>query len=94
MNKEKKEYVINHLKWPLNHFDYFSNYFILPIPILTIYIGATEFKRVNSLTLLISGILILIFIVYRIEAERKFKKLTFTEDLSTKEIGELLKKNE
>ena len=93
MNQKKKEYIIENLKWPINHYDYSSNYLVSLIPICLIFFGITEFEREDSLSVLLTGIFFLIFIIYRIETERKFTEITFEKDLSTIEIGKLLAKN-
>ena len=93
MNQKKKIYIIENLKWPINHYDYSSSYFVTLIPLFLIFIGITEFKREDSLFVLLTGIFFLIFIIYRIETERKFTELIFEKDLSTIEIGKLLAKN-
>jgi len=94
MNRKTKEYVIQKLKWPISYFDYVENYFVLFLPLLLIYAGITNYKRDNDGPFLISvGIIFLIYIVFRIESERRFKELIITRDLSTDEIGKLLQKN-
>jgi hypothetical protein len=94
VDQNKKEYIINNLKWPINHFEYFSHYFISIIPISLIYIGIAEYRKEEDILPLVStGITLLLFIIYRIETERKFRELIITKDLSTIEIGKILEKN-
>lgn len=91
MDSIKKKYIINNLKWPISHFGYISNYFILFFPYILIYAGLEKFNEDKSaLLLIIIGIFFFIYIIYRIESERKFKELSFNKDLSTSEIGKLL----
>ncbi|SNR29567.1 hypothetical protein [Flavobacterium sp. ov086] len=94
MDRKTKEYVIQKLKWPIGYFDYVGNYFVLFMPLLLIYAGITNYERDNDGPFLISvGMIFLIYIVFRIESERRFKELIITKDLSTNEIGKLLQRN-
>ncbi|NRS87566.1 hypothetical protein HNQ02_000473 [Flavobacterium sp. 7E] len=93
MNQKKKKYIIQNLKWPINHYEFSSNYLFAFFPLCLIFVGITEFEREDSCTVLLSGIIFLIFVIYRIETEKKFTELTFKKDLSTIEIGKLLVKN-
>ena len=82
------------MKWPIGYFDYVGNYFVLFMPLLLIYAGITNYERDNDGPFLISvGMIFLIYIVFRIESERRFKELIITKDLSTNEIGKLLQRN-
>jgi hypothetical protein len=93
VKQSKVKYIIKNRRWPINHFEYSSSYFVALIPILLIFIGITEFKREESFSLLLTGILLLIFLVYRIETERKFIEMVLTKNLSTNEIAKMLSKN-
>ncbi|MEN2403041.1 hypothetical protein GKZ90_0024860 [Flavobacterium sp. MC2016-06] len=94
MNPKKYKYIIDNLKWPFSHFNYSSHYLISLIPLTLIYLGITNPRKDNDASnLLIGGIILLVFIIYRIESERKFVELTLKKDLSTFEIAKLLEKN-
>ncbi len=94
MRKESKEYIIKNLKWPISNLSYLSNYFILFVPVVLIYISMTEYERGNSITtIFLTGIVLLFFIIYRIESERKFRELVLTKDFSTSEIAKILTEN-
>jgi hypothetical protein len=94
VNQKKKEYIIKNLKWPINHYDYSCNYLVVFVPLFLIFVGITEFKKNGTFSVLLFAIISLLFLIYRIETERKFTELIFKKDLSTIEIGKLLvKKN-
>lgn len=94
MNPKTRKYVIDNLKWPVGYFNYYSKYFILFFPFILIYAGLGKSTDTNiELNLVGTGIISFLYIVYRIESERKFTELTFKKDLSTIEIGKLLEKN-
>jgi hypothetical protein len=94
MDSNKKKYIVNNLKWPITHFEYISNYFSLIFPFIFIYAGFSKYdKDATSLGLIIFAVIVLIYIIFRIESERKFKELNFSKDLSTNEIGKLLEIN-
>lgn len=94
MDSNKKKNIINNLKWPLTHFEYISNYFSLFFPYILIYAGLSKYNEDEfAFVLIIIGIFALIYIIFRIESERKFKELNFNKDLSTSEIGKLLEVN-
>ncbi|MBL0739419.1 hypothetical protein JI750_21190 [Flavobacterium sp. GN10] len=89
MDSNTKKYIINNLKWPANQ--YISNYFALFFPFLFIYAGLSKYDDDESaLTLIIVGISVLIYMIFRIESERRFKEIFFNKDLSTSEIGKLI----
>jgi hypothetical protein len=94
MRGKVKEYIIKNLKWPISNLSYLSNYFILFVPVVLIYISMTEYERGNSITtMFLTGIVLLFFIIYRIESERKFRELVLIKDFSTSEIAKILTKS-
>lgn len=93
MTQNTKEYISQNLKWPISNLSYLSNYFILIAPIVLIYIGITEYYRNNfTLTPFVTGMVLFVFITYRIETERKFIKLALTKDLSTDDLAKIVEK--
>ncbi|HEX8016585.1 MAG TPA: hypothetical protein VF465_15255 [Flavobacterium sp.] len=95
MDNIKKKYIIDNLKWPVYHFDYYGHYIILFLPLMMIFAGFSKIDKTDfDPMLIVAGIIFMGYIIYRIESERKFKKLIFKKDLSTREIGKLLEKNQ
>ena len=89
MDSKTKKYIVDNLKLPLSQ--YISHYFALFFPSILIYAGLTKYGEDESApNLIMIGILALIYMVFRIESERRFKELTFNKDLSTTEIGKLI----
>lgn len=94
MTSKTKKYIIENLKWPITSLDYLGKYFIMFFPFIMIYAGLGKSTDNNvELNLIGVGIISFIYIIYRIESERKFRELLFKKDLSTLEIGKLLEKN-
>lgn len=94
MTPKTRKYIINNLKWPAGSLDYCGKYFILFFPFILIYAGLGKPTDGNiELSLIGAGVISFIYIVYRIESERKFKELVFKNDLSTIEIAKLLEKS-
>ncbi|MDI1257420.1 MAG: hypothetical protein PSV16_15100 [Flavobacterium sp.] len=94
MTEKKKQYIIKNLKWPIGFTGYLWNYFSLFVPAVLLSIVPTEYDRGRPIAGLIFISLFLIFlIIYGVETERTFKKLTLTKDWSTSEIAKILEKN-
>ncbi|MBO9584259.1 MAG: hypothetical protein J7574_08880 [Flavobacterium sp.] len=92
MDSKTKKYIVDNLRLPLRQ--YVSHYFALFFPFILIYAGLSKYGEDDSAsTLIIIGILVLLYIIFRIESERRFKELVFDKDLSTSEIGKLIESN-
>lgn len=104
MNQEDIIYIKNNLKWRFKLSEIYNHYFVLLFPSFIILISFSMFKGgakfghlngeflITAITILLFGLLFLIFIVNRIQAEKKFK-LFELKNLSFEEFEDIIRKS-
>ena len=96
MTQEEIEYIKRNLKWPIS-IEYVSSLLFVFIPLLFVYFGMKDFivgKSIHSdfklLCFIIIGSITFLWIFFRIQSERKFKKLELYKEYNIKEIDQRL----
>ena len=93
MTNELTEYIKNNCKWPFSWGEFLLNYPILIAPILLIILSTKDlliFISFPKILILILGLFLTIYIILRIESERRFLYLTINSNITIKEIREKL----
>lgn len=96
MTKEEIEYIKGNLKWPIG-IEYISSFLFVFLPLLFVYFGMKDLivgKSIHSdfelYTFILIGSLTFLWILSRIQSERKFKKLKLDKEHNINEIDQKL----
>lgn len=96
MSEKEIEYIKKNLKWPIN-IEYITSLLFLFIPSIFIYfglkgliIGKTNLSNMVLFNFILIGSISFFLILYRIQSERKFRKLELNKEYDVKEIDQKL----
>ena len=96
MSDKEIEYIKTNLKWPIN-IEYITSLLFLFLPLMFIYFGIKDIIIGESIhsnlalfNFIIFGSITFFWILFRIQSERKFKKLELSKEYNIKEIDQKL----
>lgn len=96
MTQEEIDYIKKNLKWPIS-IEYVSSLLFVFLPLLFVYFGIKDLivgKSIHSdfelFNFIIIGSITFLWILLRIQSERKFRKLELDKEYNIKEIDQRL----
>ena len=96
MTQEEIDYIKKNLKWPIS-IEYVSSLLFVFLPLLFVYFGIKDlivWKSIHSdfklFNFIIIGSITFLWILLRIQSERKFRKLELDKEYNIKEIDQRL----